>query len=429
MKKPIVFISHSLPQNDRTSKAAKVREALRQRLNEHWDVFIDVDRVQGGELWRPTILDHIHRAQAAVVLFDERAVKRDWVAAETLMFSFRKSISPTFHFIPVLFDNLQISNKCFDRYEPFGFQEIQAVAANKKNITTIVDEVANSFPEAHTQFAPQCEWIRKLLTFLKHVDIDGWISAANALGINCSNTERAKEDSRTLLSESTAQLMHHRHYRDTLRAAERLLDHIADQPDLRPTSAKCQEDLCKMMRAKWVPNESVATLLKASRDIEKKEAFAVTSANFSLLEEYLTRTRIEYHGRFVRISVSGSASEDHASNISSICDDIRECLFPIQLPRHDNRSTMTLEEAVQREQKRDPRLYAIILLPQEFNTPEIVSELRRRFPSILILLSHPTEKGTSPNGARLLLPHIDVHMENSYNDLYNHLISVCRQVN
>jgi hypothetical protein len=83
MRKPIFFISHSsagLPEEDR---AVQIRDALAKALEARgWDVFLDREVLAAGDRWRTHIVYGLAQADAASILFNNRALSSDWVTAE-----------------------------------------------------------------------------------------------------------------------------------------------------------------------------------------------------------------------------------------------------------------------------------------------------------------------------------------------------------
>ena len=89
-RNPVFFISHSsagLPAADRT---VQIRDALAKVLEARgWDVFLDREVLVAGDRWRTHIVYGLAQADAASILFNNRALSSDWVTAEGMILRIR----------------------------------------------------------------------------------------------------------------------------------------------------------------------------------------------------------------------------------------------------------------------------------------------------------------------------------------------------
>jgi hypothetical protein len=425
LPKPVLFISHSTGDRTAGDRVVQVRDALQSRLGPQWDVFLDVNRSQGGAMWRPTILEHIDRARGAVVLFDLRATTRPWVQAEALMFSFRKSLAKSFQFVPVLFDGLKPSDTTFDKYEPFGLNEVQAIADRGQPISEFAEEIARCFDAAHAHEVPTSPWVSELLAMLECISTDGWAEAARALDMQCGAIKGEASEARRHLARCTGQLIHHRSWNEILLAVEWLLKYIRLRTTSRMRARTIQQRLCDHVRMKWVPNESVEVLLCALRRGADLGVLAVNAEESRLLREYQGRITSEFRGRLYVVSAQDATGETDAARLHEIRQAISTTLFPTgRLGRYDSGALMSLEHAVASSLAVDQRV-VILVLPWAVATPGVVEALRRDFAEIVLLVVTPLATTKLPFPARWLPPRLTMSAVNDLDVLENNLQAAC----
>jgi hypothetical protein len=83
---------------------------LRDHLAQaQFDVLVDRDVIQPGDIWRSEIYGWIGLCDAAVILISQQAIddpEKQWVARETACLICRRYIDPSLKIIPVLLDGI-----------------------------------------------------------------------------------------------------------------------------------------------------------------------------------------------------------------------------------------------------------------------------------------------------------------------------------
>jgi TIR domain len=104
---PSIFISHSTEKGE--SAAAVFLEQIRDGLSRHYDVFLDLNSIQGGEDWLTKITNHLVYCDAAVLVLSRRALASEFVQFEVsnLLARRKRDLDPQTHqplftFIPVI---------------------------------------------------------------------------------------------------------------------------------------------------------------------------------------------------------------------------------------------------------------------------------------------------------------------------------------
>lgn len=135
MVNPRLFISHSSSDNVPAT-------ALHDALADLFDVFLDVEGIEGGEEWRRKIEVHLIECDAALVLLSVNAEQSDWVAAEAEMLGFRRrNTDKSLFLLPVLLDGFDAERLRRGRFEPSAIAEIQGLPLSSENPD--VDEIVS----------------------------------------------------------------------------------------------------------------------------------------------------------------------------------------------------------------------------------------------------------------------------------------------
>ena len=177
---PILFISHSTHGPTASNRTRKVLQHLQTLLAAKWHVFVDGTRIKPGDPWRTSVLHHLEMAQAAIILFDEAAVKSKWVEAEALIFSFRRSMDSSFPLLPVLFDGLKPEDYCFRKYEPFQLNEVQATKDDRPETPKqLAERIASDLKDPGTTTTNR--WVDAVCGLMGGIEWDPLRFAAQAL--------------------------------------------------------------------------------------------------------------------------------------------------------------------------------------------------------------------------------------------------------
>jgi hypothetical protein len=118
--KPRVFISHSTTRDPET---AKLREELSALLHGEFDVRVDKEDLEPGEMWRSRINSWLGGCHAAVALLSPTALKSSYVAYELSVLTFRKDVLV----IPVFLSGVGDAEVRQSPLAPTVIQERQAI--------------------------------------------------------------------------------------------------------------------------------------------------------------------------------------------------------------------------------------------------------------------------------------------------------------
>jgi hypothetical protein len=181
MKKQ-VFISHSSnldpakfaaedPRRARLERATAVRDAIVEKLDGKFEVWLDRIRLRAGDPWRLEIFQALYRCSAGVILLDEDAFASSWVRQEATILNFRRRLNPGFVLIPVLLD--EGSSGRFDEgdWRPMALRELMAL---KDSPSAVADDVAERLANlAELSDDEDLElWVTTLAGTLRHAAID-----------------------------------------------------------------------------------------------------------------------------------------------------------------------------------------------------------------------------------------------------------------
>lgn len=423
--KPHLFISHATRRPGAEPKVVKVLEKLYESLSSDWEVFVDKKCLPGGVKWRPKILHSLSTSQAGIVLFDKKAVNEsDWVKAEALILSFRKSIDPKFQLIPVLFEDLAINNTCFHAYEPFQLNEISFVTEKKKNnckktINEIVSEITANLDivRARTASKDFNGWISSFKSFLKKIEMTGLSQTWDFL----PHTSNDEDSNQYLLIEedlrqAIAQSFHHFPPLQTLNAVRMLKDEINDTAQF--------QNVCELLKIKWVDNESVEVLFSSRRKSKEKILLTYNTPAFEIVEYLFKRIHLERPNGFTvyKITVSEGAGEGNNAIEYHIRNTINTTLGD-KIPNLKRQSDI---EVIRRKVSGDGKL-AVCYIPKKLAKNEILKNLLDDYKDIVFLIQVETEEEGSNLinlGARKLTPWLNDTMIDNLNDLITELENI-----
>jgi hypothetical protein len=177
-----VFISHSSnldpaglaaedPRRARLERAIAVRDAIVEKLDGSFDVWLDRARLRAGDPWRLEIFQALYRCSAGVILLDEDAFASPWVRQEATILNFRRRLNPGFVLIPVLLD--EGSSGRFDEgdWRPMALRELMAL---KDSPSAVADDVAERLANlAELSDDEDLElWVTTLAGYLRRAAID-----------------------------------------------------------------------------------------------------------------------------------------------------------------------------------------------------------------------------------------------------------------
>lgn len=418
--KPHLFISHATRRPGSNPRVVEVLDKLYESLNAKWEVFVDKRCLPPGTKWRPRILHSLSNSQAGLILFDKRAVEEsDWVKAEALILSFRKSVDSKFQLIPILFDGLTIDSTCFRAYEPFQLNEISVITddACKKSVDGIVDEVVANLNIAQAGSASKKfnGWMSSFERFLKRIETTGLVQAWDFLPHGDGDAELNHLPGIEELRLAIAQSFHHFPPNQTLEAVRTLKDEINDAAQF--------DAMCRLLNIKWVDNESVEVLFSSRRKLKEKVLLIYNAPEFEVIEYLLERVHLERpmgHSVF-KITVSESVGEGDVA----IEHHIRQEINKILGSRFPGINKQTDIEVVRRKLSGFEKL-AICYIPKKLAKSEILKKLSDDYKDIVFLVQVESEEEEAfhNSGARKLTPWLTTEMLNNLDDLQTELANI-----
>src|ERR1051325_1167621 len=114
-----VFISHSATGETETER---LRDELSAALRKEFDVRLDKDNLEPGEMWRSKINSWLGGCHAAVVLLTRNALASAFVAYEVSVLTYRRDVIV----IPVFLDDVDDAAVRASRLSPTVIQERQS---------------------------------------------------------------------------------------------------------------------------------------------------------------------------------------------------------------------------------------------------------------------------------------------------------------
>lgn len=119
-----VFISHSATGEPETER---LRDELSAALREEFDVRLDRDNLEPGEMWRSKINSWLGGCHAAVVLLTRKALASAFVAYEVSVLTYRRDVIV----IPVFLDDVDDAAVRASRLSPTVIQERQSIVESR----------------------------------------------------------------------------------------------------------------------------------------------------------------------------------------------------------------------------------------------------------------------------------------------------------
>jgi hypothetical protein len=145
--KPRVFISHSAKE----SLASETIEALYDELSGRFDVFLDRERLRGGDWWQDEIYRALASCHAAVLVLSDAAVNDSyWVGHEASILSLRAHVEPNFVVVPAFLPPVTPADLGSRQWEPRNLAAIQGVQGNDpaalaRQVNGLLDPVATRY--------------------------------------------------------------------------------------------------------------------------------------------------------------------------------------------------------------------------------------------------------------------------------------------
>jgi len=419
--RPVFFISHSSASLPATDRTVQIRDALATELNARgWDVFLDREVNKAGDRWRTNIVYGLARADAAAILFNDRAISSsDWVTAEALILCFHKSVDPQFQLVPVMLEGKTLADTAFAKYQPFELNQIQAFTDDTTlSPVQIAARLAGEFDIDRGQIV-RSRWCERVRGILGHVKKDTLERAAKQLKLELDARTITKPDdvAREWLANGVVTVMHHA---DPLDVVDSLGDIFI------PLDSSKRVELKKHILAKWVPNESVEVLMGAARTRGQISVLTVGNMAANAVEQYIHRVLIEFQGGLVRAFTVSAATGDTADAIvAQVEDTIRQNMIPVPFYNADG-SELPMPQAVEQVLAR-PVDVAICVLPSSCVRESVLLRLVRDYPRIVFVAQASAAENATEFAAlriRPLTPPLDVQRRNQLSMLTSRIEAV-----
>jgi hypothetical protein len=382
--KPRLFISHASNHEGVNPRVVEVRKHLVELLRGDWDVFLDSHSLKPGQRWRPEILANLARAQAAVVLFDKVAAKESrWVSAESMVLCFKKSLDSSFQLLPVLFDGITLQQTALGQYEPFGlFETLARFDDDASTPLETAERIKGDLrPEEALRSQSESTWTKDVTWRLKDVR-QPLVDAAQALEIDVDSLTAAPETWGSMSETARRALGQRLHEHRCLAQCVGAIRYL-----MGPMSRDERSEFSRYVYAKWVPNQAVETLLRATRDRNKLGLLGLNAPEADIFEHYAARVGIEAQPKIVnRVSVSDATGDDDESMVSAVIDTMKRTLFKRRLPLDPQGEPMSTAAAIADLIVNQERI-VLCSLPVRFGRPGVLGPLRRDFASVNFVLT------------------------------------------
>ena len=409
---PKVFVTHSTHLPDSCEASKGLLGALKRHLSKTgWEVFVDEDQDNVGQLWRPTIVDGIETADAAVLLLDEKSIDRDWVIAESLVFSFRHLVSDgQFKVIPVYVDCQQHDHPAFSRLEPFQLKEIQGIvfsAADDENecVRNVVESLGEPTP------CRDVGWIHHMsirLSRLTHANI----AFAFNSHLKWSNTISCKD---SVAQRAASQVLHHYSQNETLESMTEVLKCLADQ-----TLTDESKRVVELYMTQWIENETAQALISACDVHRDNVPIFVFKSNNPKHRTCLVK-RLEQEATGLTCC---SIDDTSLMTTTDVAEYIRERIARAVAPNedyiHDDGTPMSAIETIREHSGRQHRR-VLCFLPESCAADKVIEQLNPLRANVVFLITICVGTNVSVQNVRPLKPELDAKRVNDYSFVANAL--------
>lgn len=382
MGNPKVFISHSMGRTHETKpRSARIKECLISALKEHgWDVFHD-SIIEPGEPWRLKITNSLREASAGIVLFNENAMKSDWVTAETHVLCFRKFFNTNFRVVPVFLEGLRRKDPYFDKYAPFQLIESQVVDdKDELSPEDLAKKIAEGLESCKFQKPPTGGWVSCMDGLLRNFTEDDLKNAAEKMKIILEGLDLGDQNQqKSCLCRDISEYMHHNDPLDYILMINILsgkLDIYGDEKTLNTFK--------DYIIAKWVENTVVEIMLNALYNPGKNRILAINTRGKEITDIYVERAKMEISndGKLRIISVAAANGEGDGVTKKAIRNAINQTIVPCSWEK-------ATPEDIAKKMK-NPGNFAICTLPEELaKQNQILAEVCREYKDSKIVFMVP----------------------------------------
>jgi len=122
-----LFVSHS--SHSDVSKT-RLRTVCQKLKDSGFFVLVDYEEIESGDAWRDRIHASLAECQAALILFDEEALRSPWVLKEATILSWRRALEKeNFRLLPVRLGSVKKDDLDTKQFTPLLLNEIQHVVS------------------------------------------------------------------------------------------------------------------------------------------------------------------------------------------------------------------------------------------------------------------------------------------------------------
>lgn len=247
-----IFISHSATGD---KAAARLRDAVAERLADEFDVLLDKRLLRPGDRWRGAVHRWLGTCDAAVAILTPKALKSPWVLKELTIVTWRQSLSGRPPIIPIVLGCTVQQVTGDDRFAPLQLDESQFLNLTRpvvlENVLSEVTARVRALAPT-TDSSPMHDWVGRVAFLLERADRRALEDARRVLGVEDEDWAQFADREVTLAH----QLLH-----STLAEAASALRTL--KPGLRPMENFA--DLVSLIIPVWVPELSARQIGEVAR--------------------------------------------------------------------------------------------------------------------------------------------------------------------
>jgi hypothetical protein len=167
-----------------------VRSAVVQRLRDSgkFEVWLDVESLEPGDLWRAYLSRWLGSCDGAVILLNEEAAASKWVRKETTILTWRRSLKSSVMIVPALLGGFRASNLDglgLEDAREFYTARLPSTEMTAENARLLADQIVQKLEGLTVDKArtPMTEWVEDVKELLDRASEKHFMRAADRLGI------------------------------------------------------------------------------------------------------------------------------------------------------------------------------------------------------------------------------------------------------
>lgn len=342
---------------------------MRTKLADH-AVFVDMDFLRPGDVWRSVLYHELAECHAAIILLNEEALSSPWVQREVNILMWRYALGSPLMIVPVLLGAVTAA-----KVKEAGMSELQAFQFARPSAGSTPQQAASMIAERFAECgsdddqSPMAEWITAVTTYLDEVrDEMSVLAAAVALGVeeDLLHILLPREGRRSLANQLLGRSHDHRLYSAISKIS-------------RYTPREWLDRLIEQTTPTWVDGEAASGLLP------KRRSHGVVLLNArvpSTARHYVLRATCCAEAGFQSVAVSAIAGEQFSRQFQSECEQaIRSLLHVPDGFDHEPLLPKPGEDPIE--------VCFLIVDPANTPMPVVVREIREvrmRYPWLTVVL-------------------------------------------